>query len=95
MPNFDPMSIANLLRQNGAMTDAERAFMLNQPNAKANLINPLAGQGQITDKEQAFAMQAMGQPMNRKDMLNQAMQQMQGMGQISDKERAYLMNLGQ
>jgi hypothetical protein len=95
MPNFDPMSIANLLRQNGAMTDAERAFMLNSSGNKTNPMNPFVGQGQLTDKERAFALQSMGQPMNRKDMLNQAMQQMQGLGQISDKDRAFLMNQGQ
>jgi uncharacterized protein (DUF1778 family) len=95
MPNFDPMSIANLLRQNSAMTDAERKFMLNPANNMANPMNAMAGQGQLSDADRAFVLQAMGQPMNRKDMLNQAMQQMQGMGQMSDKDRAFLMNQGQ
>lgn len=30
MPNYDPNSIANLLRQNMELTDAERAFMQKQ-----------------------------------------------------------------
>jgi hypothetical protein len=68
MPNYDPASLAYMLRSSGAPTqadqayldDANKAYQANAQTAQSvsqGQPNPFVGQGQMTNQGQAYANQ--------------------------------------